>query len=252
MANKEETILVRIKSMLDGSGFDKANSSAKNLKTTMAGIGLAAAGAKFAAFTKDAVSAAMTAEQEWNKFGNAVNNSGGNWEQQSAEIKSWVNELGRGSQYVKYNKKRFPLKPTASFCRALHKIYVSPKLIHDTDKIFQSYLEKYFPEDVQKKAPWMELYWWEFCWSGGEGIFLTAEHRTSSEIAIPYNNRRYIARMLTVPLEKRRTDAIPKDIVAQMNPEISGTGIVIKDLEHTDKRALLMRAYLEVFSRIHF
>ena len=168
------------------------------------------------------------------------------------EIKSWVNELGRGSQYVKYNKKRFPLKPTASFCRALHKIYVSPKLIHDTDKIFQSYLEKYFPEDVQKKAPWMELYWWEFCWSGGEGIFLTAEHRTSSEIAIPYNNRRYIARMLTVPLEKRRTDAIPKDIVAQMNPEISGTGIVIKDLEHTDKRALLMRAYLEVFSRIHF
>lgn len=99
MANKEETILVRIKSMLDGSGFDKANSSAKNLKTTMAGIGLAAAGAKFAAFTKDAVSAAMTAEQEWNKFGNAVNNSGGNWEQQSAEIKSWVkdysNSMGR-------------------------------------------------------------------------------------------------------------------------------------------------------------
>ena len=99
MANKEETILVRIKSMLDGSGFDKANSSAKNLKTTMAGIGLSAIGAKFASFTKDAVNAAMTAEQEWNKFGNAVNNSGGNWEQQSKEIKTWVkdysNSMGR-------------------------------------------------------------------------------------------------------------------------------------------------------------
>lgn len=168
------------------------------------------------------------------------------------EIKSWVNELGRGSQYVKYNKKRFPEKPTASYCRAMHKIYVSPKLIHDTDKIFQAYLDRYFPEEVQKKAPWMELYWWEFCWSGGEGIFLTAEQRTSSEITIPYNNRRYLARMLTVPLEQRRADAIPKDIVAHMNPDIADTGIVIKDLEHTDNRALLMRIYLEVFSRIHF
>ena len=99
MANKEETILVKIKSMLDGSGFDKATSSAKNLKTTMAGIGLSAIGAQFASFTKEAVSAAMTAEQEWNKFGNAVNNSGGNWDQQSKEIKSWVkdysNSMGR-------------------------------------------------------------------------------------------------------------------------------------------------------------
>ena len=168
------------------------------------------------------------------------------------EIKSWVNELGRGSQYVKYNKKQFPQKPTASYCRALHKIYVSPRLIHDTDKIFSTYLRTYLPNDVQEKAPWLELFWWEFCWSGGEGIFLTAEHRTSSEIAIPYNNRRYVARMLTVPLEQRRTDAIPKDIIKHMNHEITDTGIVIKDLKHTDRRALLMRAYLEVFSKIRF
>ena len=168
------------------------------------------------------------------------------------EIKSWVNELGRGSQYVKYNKKSFPAKPTASLCRALHKVYVSPRLIHSTDKLFRAYLKQYYPENVLKLAPWMELFWWEFCWSGGEGIFLTAEHRTSSEIAIPFNNRRYVARMLTVPLEKRKTDEIPKDIILHMNPAIASTGVVIKDLEHTDKRALLMRIYLEVFSRLHF
>ena len=167
------------------------------------------------------------------------------------EIKSWVNELGRGSQYVKYNKKKFPAKPTASYCRALHKIYVSPRLIHETDKVFRAYLKQYYANDVLKLAPWMELFWWEFCWSGGEGIFLTAEHRTSSEIAIPFNNRRYVARMLTVPLERRREDAIPKDIIHLMNPLIAKTGVVIKDLEHTDKRALLMRIYLEVFSHIH-
>ena len=168
------------------------------------------------------------------------------------EIKSWVNELGRGSQYVKYNKKRFPSKPTASYCRALHKVYVSPLLIHYTDKVFRNYLKTYLPKSVRDKAPWVELFWWEFAWGGGEGIFLTAEHRTSSEIAIPYNNRKYISRMLTVPLEQRRKDAIPKGIIDLMNPQIAETGIVIKDLEHTDKRALLMRMYLEVFSKVRF
>ena len=168
------------------------------------------------------------------------------------EIKSWVNELGRGSQYVKYNKKSFPAKPSASFCRALHKIYLSPRLIHETDKIFHNYLQQYYPDSVLKLAPWMELFWWEFCWSGGEGIFLTAEHRTSSEIAIPFNNRRYVAKMLRVPLEKRKADAIPKDIILRMNPAIAKTGVVVKDVEHTDKRALLMRLYLEFFSRLHF
>ena len=168
------------------------------------------------------------------------------------EIKSWVNELGRGSQYVKYNKRRFPKKPNASYCRALHKVYVSPRLIHDTDKVFRAYLMNYYPEEVLQKAPWMELFWWEFCWSGGEGIFLTAEHRTSSEIAIPFNNRRYVAKMLTVPLEKRKADAIPKDMIARMNPLIAETGIVVKNLKHSNMRTILMRAYLEVFSKIRF
>lgn len=168
------------------------------------------------------------------------------------EIKSWVNELGRGSQYTKYSKKAFPEKPTASYCRALHKIYLSPKLIHDTDMIFESYLNRYYQDYVLKKAPWVELFWWEFCWSGGEGIFLTAEHRTSSEVAIPFNNRKYVARMLTVPLEKRIKDSIPKDVIILMNPKIAETGITVRNVKHTDKRAMIMRLYLDVFSKIHF
>lgn len=167
------------------------------------------------------------------------------------EIKSWINELGRGSQYNKYNVKSFPDKPTASYCRALYKVIVSPSLIHETDIVFESYLKKYYPESVLRKVPWMELFWWEFCWGGGESIFLTAEHRTSSEVAIPYNNRRYIARMLTVPLNQRRMDSIPKDIIQHMNPAVANTGVIVRNLKHTDKRAMAMRLYLEVFSRIH-
>ena len=47
-----------------------------------------------------AVDSASAAEQGWLRFGNAVNNSGGNWEAQSDSIKSWVkdfsNSMGRG------------------------------------------------------------------------------------------------------------------------------------------------------------
>lgn len=168
------------------------------------------------------------------------------------EIKSWVNELGRGSQYVKYNKKRFPKKPKASYCRALHKIYVSPRLIHETDQVFSQYLKKYYAPDVFDKAPWMELFWWEFCWSGGEGLFLTAEHRVSSEIAIPYNNRRYVAEMLRVPLDKRRCDVIPNDIIDLADRRINESGVLVKNVKHTDIRAFLMRMYLEIFSKVRF
>lgn len=99
MAENQETILVKIKSMLMGDGFSKANSMAQGLSKTIAGLGLSAAGAKFASLAKDSVNAAVTAEQEWNRFGNVINNTGGNWEQQSDEVKQWVrdysNSMGR-------------------------------------------------------------------------------------------------------------------------------------------------------------
>lgn len=47
-----------------------------------------------------AVESASAAEQGWLKFGNAVTNTGGNWEAQEASIRSWVktysNSMGRG------------------------------------------------------------------------------------------------------------------------------------------------------------
>ena len=92
-------ILVKIKSTLDKTGFTEAQSAASGLGTTMKGLGLTAIGAGFAAVGKEAVSAAVQAEQGWMQFGNAFNNTGGNWEQQSTEIKQWVkdysNSMGR-------------------------------------------------------------------------------------------------------------------------------------------------------------
>lgn len=168
------------------------------------------------------------------------------------EVKSWVNEMGRGWYYNKYNKKKFPEYPYPSYWRAMHKVYISPWLIKETDKVFADYLKRYYNKKVFDRLSWLELYFWEFAWSGGEGVFLTSEHRVSYEITIPFNNRKYLEKMLTVPLEKRKVDSIPNDLITYMEPRIAETGIVIKDISHTNFRAFLVRMYLGIFSKIRF
>ena len=41
------------------------------------------------------------------------------------EVKSWVNEMGRGWYYNKYNKKSFPKYPNPSYWRCMHKAYIN-------------------------------------------------------------------------------------------------------------------------------
>ncbi len=168
------------------------------------------------------------------------------------EIKSWVNEMGRAWSYNKYNKKSFPKYPKASYIRSMHKLYLNPSVIKDTDKVFADYLKKYYSKEVFDNLSWLELFSWELAWSSGEGMFLTAEHRISYDITVPFNNRKYVAMMLTVPVSRRVVDDIPKDIISYKQPIIAKTGVVIKDISHTNMRALMVRAYLEVFSKIRF
>ena len=168
------------------------------------------------------------------------------------EVKSWVNEMGRGWEYNKYNKRHFPKYPYASYWRAMHKVYLDKYLIKKTDDAFAEYMKRYYSKTVFDRLSWLELYFWEFTWSGGEGIFLTSEHRIPFDITIPYNNRKYIEKMLTVPLDKRINDEIPIDLTKYMEPRIAETGITIHDISHTDFRAFIIRNYLEIMSKVRF
>ena len=87
-----EDILIRIRGQDNTAGaFDSVNSRAGAMKTAVGGA-VTAMSAKMLSYSKDAVSSAVTAETEWNKFGNAVNNTGGNWDKQSQEVRAWVKE----------------------------------------------------------------------------------------------------------------------------------------------------------------
>ena len=169
------------------------------------------------------------------------------------EVKSWVNEIGRGRCYDRFNIKKFPDKVSPSYWRTLHKAYIYDfKLMKDTDRVFKEYLDKYYSNDEFEKLFWVVFYHWEFSWAGGEGVFLTSEQRVPYEITIPFNNRKYLNLMLTVPLEKRKVDSIPKDLIAYKNHKITDTQICVKDVSHTNFRAFIERIHLEIYSRIKF
>ena len=94
-----EEILLRIRGQDDtGSAFNSVQSRAGAIKTAVGGA-VTAMSASMLGYAKSAVDSAMTAEQEWMKFGNAVKNTGGNWEEQSDQIRKWVkdysNNMGR-------------------------------------------------------------------------------------------------------------------------------------------------------------
>lgn len=87
-----EDILLRIRGQDNtSSAFGSAQQRVGALRTAVGGA-VTAMSASMLGYAKSAVDSAMAAETEWNKFSNAVQNSGGNWDKQSDEIKSWVKE----------------------------------------------------------------------------------------------------------------------------------------------------------------
>ena len=170
----------------------------------------------------------------------------------SIEVKSWLNEMGRGWYYKKYKKDAFPKRPSASMLRTMHKPYLSPYTIHVTTKIFQDWIDTYYSGNVLDNISWVDLFYWEFTWAGNEGISLTSEHRVSYEIVIPFNNRRYFELMLTLPLEKRKQDLMPIDLIGKMNKAILDSGIVVKDVNLSDMRTIMVRTYFTLFNKLRF
>lgn len=169
------------------------------------------------------------------------------------EVKSWVDEIGRARYHKRFAKRQFPPVPTPRYLTSLYKAFFHNRaLVRKTDEVFSDYLSKYYSDNVFSLIPWWDLIYWEFEWNAAEGAFLTGEQVFSYDITIPFNNRKLLELMLSVPLNKRINDQIQKDVIALMNIEIEKTGINVQDVSHTRKRALMERAYLEIHTHIPF
>lgn len=169
------------------------------------------------------------------------------------EVKSWVDEIGRARYHKRFAKKCFPERIDARYCTCLYKIFINDrKLLRETDRIFESYINRYYDSEVLKRIPWYDLFYWEFSFGAGDAFFLRAEHRMSYDIAIPFNNRKLVDLMLHAPLAYRIDDRLQKDMIRIANKKIEETGVAVKDANYTALRTLFERTYLEINSRLPF
>lgn len=170
------------------------------------------------------------------------------------EIKSWVNEITRAYWYKKYNKSRFPKKPSGKYLATLYKVFLENRILFSkTSKAFSKYIEQYLgDEDISLVGDWTTLWSWEFGFSAGEGLSLICEHLLSYDITIPYNNRHLVSLMLRPKTNDRINDRLQIDLIALNNPKQALLNVSVTNVAHTRKRAVLEKAYLLINSHLPF
>lgn len=96
------------------------------------------------------------------------------------------------------------------------------------------------------------MYLWEFRYGSWGGMVITSEHRVSYDITIPYNNRKLMELFLSLPLEKRISDAPHYDLIKYMNPVIDRVGITVTNYNETKKRMYLEKIYYDLNNLLPF
>lgn len=168
------------------------------------------------------------------------------------EVKSWSSEIGRAYYSKRFNgRKNFGEKPTPRKCTTLYKFFLNNrKLVKQTDKIFETYLNEYFKQDVNNPIEWQDQFFWEYRIPSWNGLVITGEHRYSFDITIPYNNRKLLQLLISVPLDDRIQDTIYKMIRNKMNEDIDKTGIFVINKKHTKNRGKFEDLYYILHSRV--
>lgn len=170
------------------------------------------------------------------------------------EIKSWASEIGRAYFSKRFHgRTKFPAKPSGRACTTLYKFFLHDrKLVRETDKVFEQFIGDYYEPAKANPIEWYEQFFWEFRVPAWNGLVITGEHRYSSDITIPYNNRVLLTLFLSVPLEDRISDAMYQEIRAAFNPTIDATGVAVTNLLHTDRRAQFENLYWALHSAFPF
>lgn len=170
------------------------------------------------------------------------------------EVKSWASEIGRAYYSKRFNgRTQFGDNPTPRKCTTLYKFFFNNRrLVRQTDRVFEEYLARYFERAKENPVEWQEQFFWEFRMPSWNGLVITGEHRYSFDITIPYNNRRILELLLSVPIAERISDQVYKNIRAKMNPEIDQTGIAVTNLKHTENRGKAENIYYILHTHVPF
>lgn len=161
------------------------------------------------------------------------------------EVKSWASEVGRSRYTKRYaGRKNFGDKPSPRACTTFYKfLFFNRVLVNKTDKVFEDYLNKFFDADKSNPIPWQDQFYWEWHWPSRDGVVLTGEQKYSNDITVPYNNRKILELLLSMPEEDRINDTAYSDIRNLLCPQIDLACRSIVDINHTPLRAKLENLY---------
>ncbi len=170
------------------------------------------------------------------------------------EVKSWASEIGRAYFSKRFHgRTEFLPHPTGRACTTLYKFFLhNRRLVRETDQVFEQFLRDYYQAAKENPIPWFEQFFWEFRVPAWNGLVITGEHRYSSDITIPYNNRLLLTILLSAPIEDRIHDTLYVEIRRQFDPRIDATGVAVTNLLHTEKREKLENLYWVLHAKCPF
>lgn len=159
------------------------------------------------------------------------------------EIKSWISEIVRVFFERKYGIK-FPerLSPR-HFSIFQTRYFASPLLLRKSDKIYKEYMEKFDLSSKKYNFEHTDLYYWEVRMSSW-GMMVTQSLDICHRITFPFNNRKLVELLLSLPREKRKTDMVHNDIIKISNEDIYDADIHILNSYFHSGRIMLEKLYL--------
>lgn len=166
------------------------------------------------------------------------------WHYFDTEIKSWISEIVRVFFERKYGMK-FPDRLTPRHFSILQtRYFASPSLLRKSDKIYGEYMKKFDLEKPKFNFEHTDLYYWEVRMSSW-GMMVTQSLDLCHRITFPFNNRRLVELMLTLPREYRKSDKAHQDIIKYANKEIYDADIHILNNYFHSGRIMLEKIYFK-------
>lgn len=164
------------------------------------------------------------------------------WNYFDTEIKSWISEIVRVFFERKYGV-NFPKRLSARhFSIFQTRYFLSPYLLSESDKIYKEYMKKFDLEEAKFNFEHTDMYYWEVRMSNW-GMMVTQSLDICHRITFPFNNRRLIELMLTLPRENRKTDKAHNDIIKIANKDIYDTNIHIANNYFHSGRIMIEKLY---------
>lgn len=162
------------------------------------------------------------------------------------EVKSWVSETIRAYAYKYFGRKKFPKKLKPRNFTSLYKIFLgNRKLCCETDKYFKEYLEKTDFYNCMFNYDQSDFFIWEMEHGGKCGLDIGVM-KSDFDIIIPYNNRKLLDLLLSVPLQKRIDDISHMDMKKSLNKDLYDMNIRVVNLNETNKRKKTINLYYTI------